>query len=146
LQAVDEPILEFLRQHALPLRQFMLLLLQHLLARQRGLQLGRERGMLFLHAPIARQCAAKRNRKISFSGSIAHDSPSVPVCFREAGSRQSLKLARPLGGARGIPSGPYPDWRGVARDPGAEGAARRARFRVLAGWALSQAGATFSRR
>jgi len=57
--------------------------------------------MLFLHAPIARQCAAKRNRKISFSGSIAHDSPSVPVCFREAGCRQSLKLARPLGGGQG---------------------------------------------
>src|SRR5215217_7476259 len=106
-------MLEFLRQHALPLRQFMLLLLQHLLAGKRGLQFRDERGMLFLHAPIARQCAAKRNRKISSSGSIAHDSSSVPVCFRRRETANPGSLRARWEGPGVFPAGAYPDWRRV---------------------------------
>ena len=78
-------------------------------------------GILFLNAPIPRQCAAKRKRKIGFSGSIAHDFPSVPVCCREAGNRAIPERCARWEGARGVSQrAPHPDWNEFARDPDTE--------------------------
>jgi hypothetical protein len=64
LQAVDESMLEFLRQHDLASRQLVLFLEQHRFARESVLELGDQRVVRLLLAPTAEECPPKRNRKI----------------------------------------------------------------------------------
>ena len=124
MQAVDEPVLEFLRQHDLALRQVMLLPQQHLFARERGLQFGRQRVMLLVGSFGLRTTRRKGiGRPVWFARSLMTLPPLGLLAVMRAGNRQALESA-PAGRAGGKSQRtPHPDWHRGAADPGlAEGA------------------------